>query len=157
MKIKVRKTKEEDCRRVAHVHRSSIKKLCSSSYKQDVIDSWAAGCSADGVRKALRRKEINNIVAEIDGVICGIGASVNNRIWLVYVHPDWVGNGVGDKILQRLEKDMLKKKINDVVLQSSLNAYNFYIRNGYVKIKKRTLEFRDGAKVPCIEMNKRLK
>jgi GNAT superfamily N-acetyltransferase len=157
MIIKIRKTKEEDCRRVAHVHRFSIRKLCGPSYSQDVIDSWAGGSTADGVRRSLPRKDLNNIVAEVDGVICGIGASVNNRIWLVYVHPKWVDHGVGAKILKRLENDMFKKKIKNITLESSLNAYNFYLRNGYSKVKKKTLQFRNGVRVPCIEMKKKLR
>jgi putative acetyltransferase len=156
MRIKVRKTKAEDARRVAHVHRMSIRKLCAPSYDKSVIEAWAGGSSAAGVRRSLTNKDVNNIVAEVDGVICGIGASMNNRVWLVYVHPRWAGQGVGAKLLQRLERDMAKKKIKVVTLDSSLNAFNFYKRNGYQKVKKKTLEFRNGTKVPCIEMNKKL-
>jgi GNAT superfamily N-acetyltransferase len=157
MKIKVRKTRLEDCRRVAHVHRTSIRKICSSRYDQDVIDTWAGGCSANGVRRSSKRKEANNIVVEVDGIICGIGASLNNRIWLVYVHPKWSGLGLGDKLIQRLESDMLKKGLKDITLESSLNAYNFYLRNGYKKVKKKSLEFRNGLRIPCIKMKKTLK
>lgn len=133
MKIKVRKTRLEDCRRVAHVHRASIRKICSSCYDQDVIDIWASGSTANGVRRSL-----------------------NNRIWLVYVHPKWVGLDIGKKLIQRLESDMLKKGFKDIKLESSLNAYNFYLRNGYKKVKKKSLEFRNGLKIPCIEMKKAL-
>ena len=94
-------------------------------------------------------KEINNIVAEVDGVIYGVGASVDNLIWICYVHPKWIGKGIGEMILSRLEKDMAKKNFKEVTLSSSLNAYK--------KIKKKTLTFRDGTKVPCYEMKKRLK
>lgn len=59
MKIKIRKTKEEDCRRVAHVHRSSIKNICSTVYDKNVIDAWSSGSTANGVRRSLKRKEIN--------------------------------------------------------------------------------------------------
>jgi len=154
MKIKIRKTKSEDARRVAHVHRTSIRKLCSPFYDQKVIDTWSGGSSAEGVRRSLKRKDVNDIVAEVDGVICGIGASVNNRIWLLYVHPKWTGLGIGEKLLKRLERDIFKKGIKSTTLESSLNAYKFYLRCGYTKVKKKTLRFRDGTKVPCIEMKK---
>jgi GNAT superfamily N-acetyltransferase len=157
MTIRIRKTKTEDSRRVAHVHRSSIKQICGDSYNQDVIDSWAGGCSAEGVRRSVKRKDINNIVAEVDGTIFAVGASINNRIWLLYVHPKWVGKGLGEKVLKCLEKDMLRKNINKITLESSLNAYQFYLRNGYKKVRKKTLKFRSGIQVPCIEMSKTLK
>ena len=57
---------------LAHVHRASIRKL-QSCYDQDVIDIWAMD-TANGVRRSLKRKGTNNILAEVDGVICGIGA-----------------------------------------------------------------------------------
>lgn len=82
---------------------------------------------------------------------------MDNLIWICYVHPKWIGKGIGEMILSRLEKDMAKKNFKEVTLSSSLNAYKFYLRNGYKKIKKKTLTFRDGTKVPCYEMKKRLK
>jgi N-acetylglutamate synthase-like GNAT family acetyltransferase len=106
------------------------------------------------VRRSLKKKDVNDIVAEVDGVIYGIGASINNRVWLLYVHPKWTGLGIGEKLLKRLERDIFKKGIKSITLESSLNAYKFYLRCGYTKVKKKTLSFRDGTKVPCIEMNK---
>jgi putative acetyltransferase len=157
MKIKIRKTKDQDCRRAAHVHRSSIKVLCGPSYHQEIIDAWAGGCSAGGVRRALKRKDINNIVAEVNGIVCGVAASKNNRIWLLYVHPNWAGNGIGEKLLKRLENDMLQKNIKNISLESSKNAFNFYLRNGYIKVKRKKLVFNHGLSIACIEMKKRLR
>ncbi|MEZ4740897.1 MAG: GNAT family N-acetyltransferase [Bdellovibrionota bacterium] len=154
MKVKIRKSRLEDSRRIAHVHRRSIRGVCSNSYSQKIIDAWSGGTSAAGVRRAIKNPEVNNVIAIVDGVICGVAASVKNRIWLLYLHPSWIGKGIGEKLLQRLESDMRKKGIRKITLESSLNALNFYLRNGYQKVKKKTLTFRDGTRVPCVEMTK---
>lgn len=52
---------------------------------------------------------------------------------------------------------MFKKGFKNITLESGLNAYNFYLRDGYKKVKKKSLEFRNGLKIPCIEMKKTLK
>lgn len=154
--IKVRKAKKEDARRMAHVHRMSVKKVCSSSYPKETIDSWASGSTASGVRRAISNPDVNYFVAEEDGVVCGVGATVAERVWLLYLHPDWVGLGIGEKLLRRLETDMKKRGIKNATLESSINACNFYKRQKYIRVKKKTLVFRNGLKVPCIQMKKRL-
>lgn len=155
MKIKIRKAKIEDCRRMAHVHRSSIRKICSRFYENKTIQSWS-NISTEGVRRSIRNPSVNNLVAEVDSVIVGVAASYENNIWLLYVHPQAIGRGIGEKLLNRLEKDIHRKGITKINLTSSLNAYNFYLRNGYEKVRKKTLQFRDGTRVPSIIMIKTL-
>ncbi len=83
------------------------------------------------------------LVALIDGVIQGYielcSYQADTVIMQIFVHPDFRGKGVGDRLIKALIlKVQEKKKHSEVYLQVTENntAINLYERNKFVKTRE---------------------
>lgn len=61
----------------------------------------------------------------------------SNKILMLYVHPEVWGEGIGSMLLSFLEDRALG---DEIVLNSSDFALNFYKKKGYVKSAKKRIE-----------------
>ncbi|MEM9538258.1 MAG: GNAT family N-acetyltransferase [Cyanobacteria bacterium P01_E01_bin.42] len=68
---------------------------------------------------------------KIVGFSC-LSSSAHN-IGGVYIHPDYIRQKIGTKLLQAIEEVSISKKHKIIWVKSSLNAIRFYQSNGYTK------------------------
>ena len=81
----------------------------------------------------------------------------NSEISAIYIHPDAVGNGVGTKLLYRLEEIARSNKVVKIAVHSTLNAKGFYQRHGYLTHGLTFHLLSNGSKLECVRMVKDLK
>jgi GNAT superfamily N-acetyltransferase len=62
---------------------------------------------------------------EVDGRIAGTGSTKENEIVRTFVLPQFQGLGYGSLIINELE-NIIMKEHSEIVLDSSLPAYNIY-------------------------------
>jgi putative acetyltransferase len=66
------------------------------------------------------------------GFIClssfGLGANIQG----IFVHPDFMGLGIGSRLLMAIEQLALQKRCRQMIVMSSMEAVGFYERRGYV-------------------------
>jgi putative acetyltransferase len=74
----------------------------------------------------------------------------------VYVHPDYVGRGVGGALLAALEEQARADGVERLTLHSTLNARVFYLKHGYRDEGQTTFQLRPGLELPCVKMTKGL-
>lgn len=74
----------------------------------------------------------------------------------VYVDPDYVGEGVGSALLERLEATAREWGLDSLGLHSSVNARGFYEHHGYEVVTELTFEFGGEVEGPAVEMRKEL-
>lgn len=121
----------EDIRRLGEVHEAAIRRLCAAHYSAEQMRAWTGGGDPEGFRKPVETSPCF-IVARQEGMIAGFGSlRADGSIRHVYVHPDFGRRGVGGALLGELERQMVLRKFEKAVLDSSLNAVPFYRKNGY--------------------------
>ena len=153
--ILIRKAKQEDREPIWSVHVQAIQEVCKSHYSENELAAWS------GVLKPSRyTADIGNktfLVAEDKNVIVGFGRlnQQNGNVEAVYVHPNYIRQGVGKKILNALERVAQDFGLATLHLWASLNALPFYQSQGYAA-QWQTRYLLPFGRVACVYMVKNL-
>ena len=103
-------------------------KLISKEYNAKQIESLLRS-------QKVARSECNEIilVAYHDSKLVGLAALFESApiISALFVHPDFIRRGIGNKLLQGLEDAAIEREYKILYIQSSLSAANFYRKKGY--------------------------
>jgi putative acetyltransferase len=155
--MKIRCANINDTVKIAQTHKASIQELCKDHYKKEDIAGWLNIISPNTYENAIK-ENVFIVVKESDKILgLGILDLSNSEIKAVYVHPNSIKQGIGKKILSKLEKTASKNNINQLTLCSTLSAVNFYKHQGYTEESKTFHELSNGIKLECIKMNKTLR
>ncbi len=128
--VKIRKATLADCAAIARMHRQTIRQVNSKDYAPDIIDNWARNT-------AKHMRDTHSIciryVAEDKGKIVGFGDILKHdgNLGGIYMHKDWIGKGLGTKLLSKLEADARKIGAKVFRFSSSITAKPFYESKGY--------------------------
>lgn len=138
----------QDAEEIHHIHTNAVKFNCKNFYTENQITIWLKNRSPEGYHKGIKNGEM--FIAEENGEIAGFGHAIPGQIAAVFVDPAFQGKGVGKLLLEHGLKLALQEK-QPVMVESSLNAENFYKRNGFIKIRE-DFCIRNGIKLPIIIM-----
>lgn len=75
----------------------------------------------------------------------------------VYVHPRAGRQGVGALIIRELERRAIVRQVPSLELVASLNAVEFYRREGYEVLSHGSHRLANGQEMPRVQMRKSLK
>jgi GNAT superfamily N-acetyltransferase len=78
------------------------------------------------------------------------------RVRKVFVHPSHTGQGLGSRLLMRVESEFLKLGFRRVICRASMNAISFYEKNGFRKIEQSSMDLGNGIAIPVMMMQKAL-
>ena len=153
--ITIRRARQEDRGAIWHVHTRAIREVCKSHYSERELQIWTDVLKPGRYEEQIRKGPF--YVAVEGGSIIGFG-NLNQRsgeIEALYVDPDYVGRGVGKRILAALENAAVGSGLKLLSLSSSLNAVKFYEMAGYKRQKQKRclLPF---EMVICVPMTKEL-
>lgn len=126
-----RAASQRDRPRLAEIHRTAIREIGSAFYTERQIEAWAAEATEDAYPIDEDGKIV--IIAEHDTRIVGVG-QVNTdtpEIAKLFVDPSYSRKGLGKKLLEKLEQTARDHGADELFLDASLNATDFYHRNGY--------------------------
>lgn len=137
MKPLLRKATIKDVNAIANVYLRSRKELVTFApliHTDESIHQW--------IRNVLLTEE-QVIVAEEKGIIIGMMSLINGEVmgWIrqLYIHPDSVGQGVGELMIRKA-KSILGSPIQLYTFQENMGARKFYERHGF-----QTINFDDGS------------
>ena len=91
------------------------------------------------------KKAYHLMITDLSNKVIGVGRlhKIENKsdesiaqIRYMGILDEYQNNGLGTKILSRLEKYAYDNNFNKIILHSRENAINFYKKNGYEVIKK---------------------
>lgn len=148
----VRPARSDDADAVADVQSAATRTFGPAHYTDEQLSHWARARDPahydfdDGV----------HLVAERDGEAVGWGWVVPEccEVRAVYVHPDHAREGVGSRLLDRLEARARDDGCSALSLWSSLPARRFYAANGYDNVRRVELSAGD-VSLPAVVMRKR--
>lgn len=152
--ISVRKAQPEDAEAICHVHFASVRTLCVNDYTPEQIEAWVGNLTPEGHRNAIEKKSEIMFVADKKGIITGFYSLFDNEVRAVYVHPDYVHQGVGKLLLEAVEKEAVYQHIEKLQLSASTNAQSFYQACGYKVVEHSFHTLRSGVQIPCVYMEK---
>ena len=153
--IVIRRAHQADCESVLQVHIRAIKEICNSHYSQEEVHVWSKVLKPGRYKRAIGRGPF--FVAVADSAIVGF-SNLNlksGEVEAVYVDPDYLGLGVGMKLLQALESVATDAGLSFLHLSATLNAVPFYESAGY-KSQIHTRYLLPSGLVACVPMVKKL-
>jgi putative acetyltransferase len=99
------------------------------NYPEDIIQEWSARATVRRFRK--NASLCKRWVAVQDNKIVGFSDhGLNNEFWGLYVHKDYIGKGIGSRLLKIVEDSLKKRGCKKITLKAILTAKDFYRKHG---------------------------
>ncbi|MEH2132255.1 MAG: GNAT family N-acetyltransferase [Nostoc sp.] len=150
--IKIRLAQPQDRNQIFDIRRDAIQILCSRDYSPEQIQALLN----DAELEQSQRAGIKDIVfvAEIGEKI--VGFSAYSRYWVnaLYVHPQYVRQGIGTELLKTIESEACSQNIKTLAVCASITGKPFYEASGYQEFSKAYITSSSGIYIPLIRMQK---
>ncbi|MEH1934930.1 MAG: GNAT family N-acetyltransferase [Nostoc sp.] len=150
--IKIRLAQPQDRNQIFDIQRDAIQILCSRDYNPEQIQALLNYAELDQSQREGRKDIV--FVAEIGEKI--VGFSAYSRYWVnaLYVHPQYVRQGIGTELLKAIESEACSQNVNTLAVCASITAKPFYEASGYQEFNKTYINSSSGIYIPCSRMQK---
>ena len=144
----------DDLFQLLRLQTDSVRTLCRSDYSSLELEALIEG--------NLRRFSLGGyqgefiLVAEVERVIVGWSALLGSRISAIYVHPQFIRQGIGSQLLRGLETQAIQSQFPTLKVAASLTARPFYQCHGY-QIIARSFLCPQNLPIPYLKMKKHLR
>ena len=152
----IRRAGPEDVDDVHRIHTTAIREGASGHYEPEVVEVWVDAFNPETFPRNIDRMEF--FVAELeDGRVGGFVAFdlATAEVDSVYVAPWGRGSGLGSFLLGFAEESARQAGLNDLWLDSSINAVGFYAAYGWNEVEHHC-RVRRGVEIPVVKMEKAL-
>jgi len=129
--MKIRRSAERDAAELARLHRGTIRHVNSRDYSPAQIKAWVGRTSAAKFRRS-HQIHIRFVAVEKSKIIGFADFGKDGSFGGLYVHKEFVGKGVGTKLIKKIEEMGKKSGVNVFEFLSTKTAKHFYERNGYL-------------------------
>lgn len=136
------------------IHKT-IEEIYPKYYPRSAVDFFHNHHSKENMYKQLATECI--LVLLENRTIIGTATLAKNEIKRFFILPEYQGKGYGKTLLQELEKTVDKNRYDELILDSSLGAVDFYRKNGYGYKNYRTINLSDGNYLCYLEMAKNIR
>jgi N-acetylglutamate synthase-like GNAT family acetyltransferase len=158
--VEIRIATEVDVPGIRKAIRSSIEGLASNDYSAEIIQSWGADTLKAHEKQKLAIREGKELtwVAVQTGKIVGFSAfsPQTQELRAVYIAADVARQGLGTKLLERVEKKAYELCLSSLKMHSSITAVPFYKSHGYSVLGEIKHTLSTGVQMTAIEMKKNL-
>ena len=153
--VSIRKAGRNDAQSIWAVRRAAIENQCPEFYSAETLKQWMGGRMPESFPEKAER---SYYVAMLESRVIGAGAIAldSGRNGPLCVAPEYIGTGVGKRLMQYLETLAREASIRRLHLESSLNAVPFYQACGFACLKEAQYQSPRGFSLDCILMEKKL-
>lgn len=118
---------------VCRVIRRSISKVCGSDYSHDpeAMAELLLPNTAVNLAKWIEDPQNYAVVATHQAAVIGFALIRGNEILLNYVAPEYIGQGVGHRLLTALESHAQSQGCRELHCTSTITAKRFYTAHGF--------------------------
>jgi GNAT superfamily N-acetyltransferase len=138
MELQIRSYRASDSERLAEIVRRCAVELNSRDYPPQIIERVRAYFSAERFTELSGSRCI--YVAEAH-VVLGTVSRDGNKVYTMFVDPDWAGNGIGRQLMSHVEQLAADEGYDHVETGASITARNFYLRLGYIDLRESETDF----------------
>ncbi|HIK74536.1 MAG TPA: GNAT family N-acetyltransferase [Alcanivorax sp.] len=149
----MRPYRDGDAAALARVFREAVLVTAADHYDADQRQAWSAAAD-DPTFPADLAKGLT-MVAEWQQETAGFAQLVDDRITLIYVHPDTARLGIATLLYQHLEDEARIQGRERLVTEASQVAHDFFLFLGFQPDAEETVE-RDGVTLYRWRMHKPL-
>lgn len=127
--LQFRLISESDLPAVAEIISRCLREVNAAFYSEPQISKLQEKFTVEELRQ--RYAKMSAVVAVLSDKIVETGALESNCIKTVFVSPDYLRQGIGWQIMEKLEAMARGAGIGKLIIHASLNAREFYERQGY--------------------------
>lgn len=132
--MKIRKFQNKDARKLSYLIRRALNEVNIKDYPKRVIVYLSKQNTPSKLIEKSKRRDIY-VIADGDTIL-GTASLENNNVFSVFVNLTYHGKGIGQRLMEHIERVAKNRGIDRLKLPSSLTAVDFYRKLGYKKIKK---------------------
>jgi putative acetyltransferase len=135
----------------------AIQALAIAVFYQDVYTPAQLHSLMERLEKGMNARHQSFVVAEVDGASVGFAAlSSFSSINAVYIHPQWMRQGIGKRLVTALEEIALQQRCVKLTVVAAVTASGFYQSQGYRILGQYDYPLERVDPVPCHFLQKRL-
>lgn len=121
----------------------SIEELTQDDYDEDQRAAWAS-TAEDANAFSQRLAQSLTLVVQVDGEYLGFASLQDNKtIDMLFVHPYYAGQGVGNALLTALEKIAAARGADILSANASDTAQEFFERHGFGATQRNSVPLED--------------
>jgi putative acetyltransferase len=129
----------EDAEVAAAIFVASVEQLTADDYSEAQQDAWASA-AADEDKFGGRLAGQLTLIATLDSAPVGFASLKGaDHLDMLYVHPDYVGQGVAATLCDALEKLAGARGAAALTVEASDNAAEFFAKRGYAATQRNTV------------------
>ena len=147
----IRKAQTEDTQHIFNLTQGTIRTAYKNAYTQCEIDFFCDLHSKENIAEDIAKGMVY-ILFDGDEVLATATLD-GNHVMRVFVEKSHVGQGLGSKIMDFIERE-IAKNYGESILDTSLVAKEFYLRRGYVYVCSDALDIKDGNRLKYDIMKK---
>lgn len=117
----------------------SIEELTADDYDEEQRLAWIS-TAEDAAEFAKRLGSMLTLVVQLDGIYLGFTSLKDNKtIEMLYVHPDYAGEGIGTALVDAVEKVAAARGTEALTTDASDSAVTFFERLGYKQASRNSV------------------
>jgi putative acetyltransferase len=153
MQLHIRPGTEHELQELIAIQKLAIEAFYSSIHSPEQVQCLITSQSTE-----MKMSNQSFLVAEINGVAIGFAALSRRALQIdaVYVHPQWMRQGVGKQLVAELEAVALAERYPKLNVVADLTASAFYQMQGYRVLKQFEYWMGNQSSVPCHLLEKQL-
>lgn len=132
--MNIRPIAPTDAQIVCEVIHETIDAIYTTVYPPRTVQFFKDFHSVESIIERTQKGHV--LAVEVDGKIIGTAASLENRIFGMFVLPEFQGRGFGRALMDALEAKIKAEGHSEAVLSMSLPSEEFYRSRGYVDFKE---------------------
>lgn len=149
----IQKAKMQDAQGIFYLTQDTIRAAYTNVYNQYEIDFFSTLHSQEAIQDDIAKGIV--YVLSKDNKILATATVEGNHLMRVFVEKSHIGQGFGSQIMDFVEREV-SRNYDEIVLDTSLVAKNFYLHRGYVFTHSETLEIDNGRILDYEVMKKSL-
>jgi len=141
-KLIIRQAFENDLVDIQKLFVDTISSVCINDYNPYQIKVWTLSIE-DTQRWLDKLSNQYFLIAQFGKRIVGFGSLDNNNdIDLLYVHKDFQGQGIANRLLVELEQEAKKHDAKTVTSAVSINAKSFFEKKGFTTLNEQIVNIK---------------
>ena len=135
----IRRAFESDAEELSRLICENAKAMLAPHYSKEQWDIFITYYSPEVIRKKINQQIV--FCCELKGKIVGSVALDNDFVVGFYTHLEYLHQGIGTALMNHLEAFASEKSLKEIQLAASPVGLNFYIKNGWQKVKDITIDY----------------
>ncbi|MFD0961349.1 GNAT family N-acetyltransferase [Paenibacillus chungangensis] len=155
----LRKFHRTDIDQIITLFYETVHTINKQDYTQEQVYAWASPTSLKERKEVWLKALTTHIsyVVEMNGDIVGFSdMTLQGYLDRLFVHKEHQRQGIASALVDTLESEANKLRLNQIETDSSITAKPFFERKGYIVVKSQIVE-RNSTKLMNFKMIKRLR